>query len=157
MGLNILENPQTYGPKGFFLGVWIVTTVMGVGGIALAIASQATWWFWVVILLLGLRQLWVTRWVQVDREGIRTRNVFGRGRSLTWEGLTDVDERTFPIRKEKFFSIITLQGISDVRRGKEDKIKVDSDINGFDILRQIILTMAPATELVQLDPDITTS
>ena len=144
MALNILDSPQTYAPKGFFLGVWVVTTVMGLAGLALAIVSGAAWWFWTVILLLGLRQLWVTRWVQVDREGIRTRNVFGRGRSLTWEGLTDVDERTFPIRKEKFFSVITLRGTSDVRTGKDDTIKVDSDINGFDILRQIILTMAPA-------------
>lgn len=144
MALNVLDSPQTYSPKGFFLGVWVVTTVMGLGGLALAIASGATWWFWVIILLLGLRQLWVTRWVQVDREGIRTRNIFGRGRSLTWEGLTDVEERTFPIRKEKFFSVITLRGSSDIRTGKGDMIKVDSDVNGFDILRQIILTMAPA-------------
>lgn len=143
MALNILEHPQTYAPKGFFLVVWVITALMGLGGLVLALVSDAAWWFWALILLLGLRQLWVTRWVQVDREGIRTRNIFGRGRSLTWEGLTDVDEQTFPIRKEKFFSVITLRGISDVRAGKEDTIRVDSDITGFDVLRQIILSMAP--------------
>ena len=153
MALNILEHPQTYAPKGFFLVVWVITALMGLGGLVLALVSDAAWWFWALILLLGLRQLWVTRWVQVDREGIRTRNIFGRGRSLTWEGLTDVDEQTFPIRKEKFFSVITLRCIPDVRAGKEDTIRVDSDITGFDVLRQIILSMSPeARNVSTVDP-----
>lgn len=144
MSLDQLTEPRTYAPKGFFLGVWVVTTAIGIAGLLIALLAGASWWFWVVVLLIGLRQLWVTRWVQVDSEGIRTRNIFGRGRSLPWQGVTAVDEKTFPMRKEKFFSIISLEGTSDLRGGTKETIRVDSDINGFDTLRRIILEMAPA-------------
>ncbi len=139
MGLAILEEPRTFSPKGFFVAVWLLTAAVGAVGLIVAILSGAIYWFWIVVLLIGLRQLWVTRWVQVDTEGIRTRNVFGRGRSLPWEGVGDVDEQTFALRKEKFFGVLKLTGTSDVRRGMTETIQFDSDLQGYDLLKDIVL------------------
>ena len=137
MPLAAFEQPQTFGPKGIFLGVWIGSTVIGLAGLIIALLSDAPYWFWILTILIGLRQLWVTRWVQVDRQGVRTRNIFGRGRSLPWEGISDFEERTFPLRSEKFFSLIKLTGSSDLVP-RETTIEIDSDINGFDLLRGMI-------------------
>ncbi len=138
MSLAAFEEPQTFGPKGIFLGVWIGTLVLGVAGVVIALVSDAPLWFWILAIVIGVRQLWVTRWVQVDREGVRTRNIFGRGRSLPWEGISDLQEKTFPLRREKFFAIIKVIGTSDLRPG-ETTIEIDSDTDGYDLLRGMIV------------------
>lgn len=138
MPLAAFEEPQTFGPKGVFLGVWILTLVVGLSGLVIALVNGAPAWFWILAIVIGVRQLWVTRWVQVDRDGVRTRNIFGRGRSLPWEGVSDVQEKTFPLRKERFFALIKVIGTSDHRPG-ETTIEIDSDTNGYDLLRGMIV------------------
>ncbi|MGE3801370.1 MAG: hypothetical protein AB7H80_10145 [Candidatus Kapaibacterium sp.] len=138
MSLVILEEPQTFPPKMSFLVVWIITLGFGVFGMIVADAWSAAFWLWTVVALVSLRQVWVTRWVQVDNRGIRVRNIAQRGRELYWEDVSDVDEREIPVRKSKSFFVLKVQGETKYRPGKTTTITIDSDIVGFETLREIV-------------------
>ncbi|MCB0714030.1 MAG: hypothetical protein KDD67_17025 [Ignavibacteriae bacterium] len=138
MSLVILEEPRTFPPKMSFLVVWIITFVFGVFGMIVADAWSGAFWLWTVVALVSLRQVWVTRWVQVDSKGIRVRNIAQRGRELFWEDVSDIDEREIPVRKSKSFFVLKVQGETKYRPGKTTTITIDSDIVGFETLREIV-------------------
>lgn len=146
MALSVLEEPRTFAPKKFFLVIWLCTLVLAGLGMYVADWFSVPFWIWMIVAATCVRQIWVTRWVQVDTEGIRVRNILGRGRELLWDSITEVDDRVIPIRKENGFTVMKLSGEMQQRPGRVTTITVDSDIAGFDALRKIIMSAVPAAQ-----------
>ena len=132
------EEPRTFPPKMFYLVIWIVTFVMAVCGIFFAPKSSIMVWIWAGVALIALRQVWVTRWVQIDRGGIRVRNIAQRGRELQWEAVEEIQEKEVAVRTGKPFRLVKIVGEMSVRPGRRTTITIDSDTVGFDVLLALI-------------------
>lgn len=133
----------TFPPKKFYLVLWILTFVIGIFGAAVASKPSFIFLIWIGVVLVALRQIWVTRWVQTDAEGIRVRNIAQRGRELRWEHITDVEERDISVRNKKSFSMVKITGHMPSRPGRPTTIVVDSDTVNFEMLRNIIRVNRP--------------
>ncbi len=156
MSLGILEEPRTFPPKTFFLAVWFVTLGFGVFGMVVAETWSIPFLVWTAVTIVAFRQIWTTRWVQVDREGIRVRNLAQRGREMNWSDITDLNEREIPVRKGKFFVVMKLTGEMKHQPGRRTTIVVDSDTDGFEVLREVIRGMVGTeSEIVSRDTDLT--
>jgi len=138
MSLVALEESRTFPPKMYLLVVWIVTSLFALFGIIVSAAWSIAFWIWTAVLLVSLRQVWATHWIQVDQKGIRVRNLLFHRKEVEWEKITDVNEREIPVRKNKSFFVLKISGEMNVRSSKETTIMIDSDIAGFDILRELI-------------------
>ena len=132
------EESRIFPPRMFYLVVWILTLLLALFGSIVSPKPSTIFWVWAGIALIALRQVWVTRWVQVDEEGIRVRNIAQRGRELRWEAISDVQEREVPVRKDRPFRIAKLKGQMESRPGRETTIVIDSDTAGFDALIEIV-------------------
>lgn len=122
----------------FFLVIWTLTFALGVYGVIVSPKPSLIFWVWLAIALVASRQIWTMRWVQVDDEAIRVRNIAQRGRELRWEDITKIEEREIAVRKEKSFCIVKVTGEMAWRPGKPTTIVVDSDTVGFDVLLELI-------------------
>ncbi|MCE2502688.1 MAG: hypothetical protein J4G05_01320 [Chlorobi bacterium] len=138
MSLVALEESRTFPPKMYLLVVWIVTSLFALFGIIVSAAWSIAFWIWTAVLLVSLRQVWATHWIQVDQKGIRVRNLLFHRKEVEWDTITDVNEREIPVRKNKSFFVLKISGEMNVRSSKETTIMIDSDIAGFDILRELI-------------------
>lgn len=145
-GLDLLDEPRTFAPRGLFLFIWVGTAIVSLAGLVISAISGIVPWIWIVTLAVSLRQLWVTRHVQVDAEGIRTRNLFGRGRAIDWSEVDEVEDREVPLRSGRFFGILKIRGIAAAGPGRPTVIELDSDIRGFEVLRDIVREMSRKEE-----------
>lgn len=134
----MLDTPRIFPPKKFYLVVWLLTGVLAVFGVIMSPASSIIFWVWLAIAVISVRQVWTTRWVQIDREGIRVRNIVQVGREIRWDAVSKIEEREIPVRKERSFNLIKVTGEMTSRPGRLTTITVDSDTVGFDELTRIV-------------------
>ena len=137
-GLDVLDEPRTFAPKAIFPIVWGFTGLAAIGGSIISLANDVTPWIWGIALLVAFRQLWIARRVQVDADGIRTRNILGRGRAIRWPDIDEVEEREIPLRSGRFFGIIKIHGTAEFPPHGKTVIELDSDLRGFAVLREIV-------------------
>lgn len=134
------DQPRTFPPKMFFLVIWVLTLALALYGVVVSPKPSLIFWIWLAVTLVALRQIWTMRWVQVDAEAIRVRNIAQRGRELRWENVSKIEEQEIAVRKEKSFRIVKVTGEMASRPGRPTTIVVDSDTVGFDVLLEIIRT-----------------
>jgi hypothetical protein len=139
--LAMLAEPRTFPPKRFLLIVWIITLVVALYGIVATLGNGRVSIVWLAISIIGFWQLWTIRWVQVDNEGIRIRNIFQRGRELRWDQITRFHEEEVRLNKGAY----SLMRLSNEGAGapRPTRIDITSDQIGFDILRDIVREAAP--------------
>ena len=142
--LAILAEPRTFPPKRFLLIVWIITLVVALYGLVVTLGNGRVSIVWLAISVIGFWQLWTLRWVQVDSEGIRIRNIFQRGRALRWDQITRFHEEEVRLNKGAY----ALLRISNEGAGtpRPTRIDITSDQIGFDTLRDIVREAAPKME-----------
>ncbi len=152
--LAILDEARTFPPKRIWLVVWILTLLFALLAIVAAIQTGGhAWIFWGLVAVAALSQIWSTRWVQVDNESIRTRNIFQRGRQMRWDTITSVREEELPLRKKPYV-IIRISDAATPPARRATRMKITSDIEGFDLLRGLIRELAPVGRRVIGDDDI---
>jgi hypothetical protein len=141
--LSVLDEPRTFPPKMFYLIIWMVTLAFAVYGI-IATPYGGALAIWSTIGAIAIWQLWTLRWVQVDNEGIRIRNIARRGRELHWEQITVFREENITFNR-RVYSIIDLsnEGLEGVTR--PTRIRLTSDQTGFDTLQKIVHEAVPDT------------
>jgi len=140
--LAILEEPRTFPPKRFLLIVWIITIVVALYGIIATIGNGRISIIWLVISVVAFWQLWTIRWVQVDNEAIRIRNIFQRGRELRWDAITRFHEEEVHLNKGSY-SLLRLSNEGGADISRPTRIDITSDQIGFDMLRDIVREAAP--------------
>ena len=145
MSLVALEEAQTFPPKVYFLVVWVLTFLFALFGVVVSVAWSVAFWIWIVIMGVSFRQIWTTRWIRIDEEGIRSRNFALQGKELSWNAISDVDEREIPVRKDRAFYVLKISGTTEALSDKETTITIDSDTVGFDILRDVIQNVVGST------------
>jgi hypothetical protein len=141
--LSVLDEPRTFPPKMFYLIIWLVTLAFAVYGI-IATPYGGALAIWSTIGAIAIWQLWTLRWVQVDNEGIRMRNIAQRGRELHWDQITTFREENITFNR-RVYSIIDLsnEGYEGVTRPTH--IRLTSDQTGFETLKQIVHEAVPDT------------
>lgn len=144
--LAILEEPRTFPPKKFLLGLWGVTLLVALYGII--ITPMIGGWalgplsVWVVISGIAFWQIWSVRWVQVDNDGIRMRNLFRRGRELRWADVKEFHEEEVRLSKRPYI-IIHLSNRGGEGVVRITKIQLTNDQVEFEMLRQIVREAVP--------------
>jgi hypothetical protein len=139
--LAVLEEPRTFPPNRLLFVVWGVTLLISLFGLFAVSNTPRSFLFWIVIAAVAFWQVWVTRWVRVDQEGIKIRNIFQRGRQLRWEEITEFREEELPLQKRSYVTI----HLSNHGAGTPHatKINVTSDQVGFESLRTIVREAVP--------------
>ncbi|MEO5931671.1 MAG: PH domain-containing protein [Candidatus Kapaibacterium sp.] len=140
--LSILQTPLTFPPKRFLLIVWVATLVVSLYGFTVTLIGGEVVYVWMGIGIVAVWQLWTIRWVQVDNEGIRVKNVFQRGRELRWEEVTRVHEEEVRLNKGAY-AILRLANSGTTAGRRAVKIDITSDLKGFDALRDIVHQAVP--------------
>lgn len=140
--LAVLNEPRTFPPNRLLLVVWGVTLLMALFGLITVPLLEPALLFWVAIAVIAFWQVWTTRWVQMDEEGIRTRNIFQRGRQLRWEEITEFREEELPLQKRSY---TTIRISNRVPEGSAllTRISITSDQVGFETLRTIVREAIP--------------
>ncbi len=135
--LAILEETRTFPPKKFFLVVWIVVMAFAVAGLMVTPSSKLTIYIWLIIAAISFWQVWTIRWVQVDNELIRVRNIFQRGRQLRWAEVTRYHEEEVRLNKGSYV-LVLLSNEGSPEATRPTKINLTSDQVEFETLREII-------------------
>jgi hypothetical protein len=143
--LAILEEPRTFGPRKFLMVIWALTLAVALYGLVETIGSAPALYVWIVVFIVAFWQIWLVRWVQVDSEGIRYRNVFQRGRELRWEEITDYREEEVRLSKHPYIVL----HLSNASSGTPPtvRMKLTNDQIGFETLRTIVREAVPRGEL----------
>lgn len=140
--LVVLEEPRVFPPRKLLLGIWAVTLLLALYGIIVSAAIGAAMYVWLVIGGVSFWQLWILRWVHVDADGIRYRNLFQQGRALRWVDITAYREEEVRLSKHPYVVL----HISD-QKSDEDKsatrMKLTNDQVGFETLRTIVREAVP--------------
>lgn len=140
--LAVLQEPRIFPPKRFLLIVWIVTLLLAVYGLIATPGEEMVIYVWLIIAVIAFWQVWTLRWVEVDNEAIRVRNIFQRGRELRWEEVTRFHEEEVRLNKGSYvLLLLSNEGAKDQQR--PIKISLTSDQVGFETLREIIREVAP--------------
>ncbi len=140
--LSVLEEPRTFPPKKFLLIIWGTTLVISLAGIISSSGVEIVLYIWLVIAGVAFWQIWTLRWVQVDNEGIRMRNVFHRGRELQWEEVKEFHEEEVRLSGRSFY-VVHLSNKQSEADKRITKIQLTSDLIGFETLRTIIREAVP--------------
>lgn len=138
--LAILEEPRTFPPKKVLLFTWGTTLLIALFGIAATPRIGASLMVWSIVALIAFWQFWVLRWVQVDAEGIRMRNLFQRGRALRWDEITEFREEEVRLSKHPY---IVLHLSNEGGDGPTTRINLTNDQVGFETLRTIVREAVP--------------
>jgi Bacterial PH domain len=139
--LAILEQPIVFPPKRFLLIVWVLTLSFAIYGFIATPHTRGAIYVWIVIGGVAIWQLWTLRWVQVDRDGIRTRNIFQRGRGLRWEEVTRFHEEEVHLNKGTY-AVLFLSNEGSAG-GRRTKISLTNDQVDFNSLREIVRESVP--------------
>jgi hypothetical protein len=134
--LEVLQHARIFPPKPFLVAVWIGTLGIAIYGVIVTPAYNGPLLMWSVIAGVALWQLLALRWVQLDNEGIRMRNILQRGRELRWEEITEFREEEVRLSKHPYVVLHLsnmAEGTSPVTR-----MKLTSDQVEFETLRTII-------------------
>ncbi len=141
--LSVLDIPRIFPPKKLLVALWIGTCVIAVYGLIASGSLNGAVVIWAIIAGIAIWQLWTIRWVRVDSEGVRMRNLFQRVRSLRWEDITDFYEEEVRLSKHPYVVL----HLSNRRRGEGNqpvtKIDLTSDQVGFETLRAIVREAVP--------------
>ncbi len=134
--LDVLEQPRIFPPKRFLIVVWIATLGLAVYGLIVTPSYTGTLVMWMVIGGIALWQLLALRWVQIDNEGIRMRNILQRGRELRWEEITEFREEEVRLSRHPYVVL----HLSNREQGltRVTKMNLTSDQVEFETLRTII-------------------
>src|SRR5688500_2460365 len=100
--LAILTEPRMFGPRKFLMVIWGLTLVIAIYGLVETFGAGPALYVWSVVFVVAFWQVWLVRWVQVDADGIRYRNVFQRGRELLWDDITDYREEEVRLSKHPY-------------------------------------------------------
>ncbi len=143
--LAVLHEARIFPPRKFQFVVWAATLAVAVYGLAVTTSLGAwTTFAWVVIALIAIWQIWGIRWVQVDSEGVRARNIFHRGRELRWDQITMFREEEVKLSRKPYVILY----LSNRGAGERlTKMELTSDQVGFDILREIVRGAVPEEAL----------
>ena len=139
--LAILEEPRMFGPRKFLVVIWALTLAIALYGLVETVNTGPALYVWIVVFLVSLWQIWLVRWVQVDAEGIRYRNVFHRGRELRWDEITDYHEEEVRLSKHPYIVLHLSNASSGAVRPV--KMKLTNDQVGFETLRTIVREAVP--------------
>jgi hypothetical protein len=139
--LAILDQPRVFGPRKFLVVIWGLTLVVALYGLVETLNAGPALYVWIVVFVVSFWQIWLVRWVQVDADGIRYRNVFQRGRELRWEEITDYREEEVRLSKHPYIAI----HLSNASSGADTpvRMKLTNDQVGFETLRTIVREAVP--------------
>jgi len=140
--LEILEEPRTFPPKRFLLIIWMATFAIAIYGLIATPFSDVAIFVWLAIGAIAFWQIWTLRWVQVDNEGIRVRNIFQRGRKLQWREVSRFHEEEVRLNKG-VYTVLLLSNENSAGENRPTRIKLTDDQSDFQMLREIIREMAP--------------
>jgi hypothetical protein len=143
--LAVLDKPQTFPPKMFYPIVWMVTLALALYGLIFTPDPGPALFIWLAIGVVAVWQIWTIRWVQVDAEGIRIRNILQRGRELHWKEITTFHEEDVALNK-RVYSIIDISNALPPDARRAIRIRITSDQVGFDALREIIREAVPKAQ-----------
>lgn len=143
--LAVLSEPRTFPPKKFLLVVWLATLAVAFYGLFVTAMLRAwTIVAWSAITFVSFWQLWGIRWIQVDSEGIRMRNMFRRGRELRWDEVTEYREEEVRLSGKPYVIVhLSNRGTEGIVRVV--RIQITNDQVGFDLLREIVRNAVPET------------
>ncbi len=137
-GLATLDTPRVFPPKMFYLVVWLATLALSAYGLLVTPSENLAIYVWLIICGVASWQVWTTRWVQVDEEGIRVRNILHRGRELQWEMITRCHEEEVRLNKGTYVLIRLSNEVPGEPLPRPTKITITSDQIGFETLRELI-------------------
>jgi len=141
--LAVLDEPRIFPPKKFLLFVWLATLAVAFYGLFVTAMLRAwTIVAWSVIVFVAFWQVWGIRWVQVDDEGIRMRNMFRRGRELRWRDVTEYREEEVKLSGRSYV-IVHLSNRGTEGLVRVTRIQLTNDQVGFDMLREIVRNAVP--------------
>jgi hypothetical protein len=139
--LAILDEPRVFGPRRFLVTIWTVTLFIALYGLVASFNVGPAQYVWTGVFIVSLWQIWLVRWVQVDSDGIRYRNVFQRGRALRWEEITDYREEEVRLSKHPYIVLHLSNASSGAPR--PTRMKLTNDQIGFETLRTIVREAVP--------------
>jgi hypothetical protein len=137
MKLAILDVPHTFPPRTFLLTVWIATFLCAVFGIVATPGYTLAIYAWLVISLVSLWQLWTLWWVQLNRDGIRVRNIFGIARTLRWDEITNFKEEEVRLNKG-VYRVIRISNLGGGEQTRITKITLTNDQRDFTTMCEIV-------------------
>lgn len=137
-GLAILDTPRVFPPKMFYLVVWLATLALSMYGMLVTPSENLAIYVWLIISAVAAWQVWTTRWVQIDSEGIRVRNILHRGRELQWGEIRRFHEEEVRLNKGAYVLIRLSNENAGEPALRPTKITITSDQIGFDSLRELI-------------------
>lgn len=137
-GPATLDTPRVFPPKMFYLIVWLATLALSMYGMLATPEENIAGYIWLIISAVAAWQVWTTRWVQIDSEGIRVRNILHRGRALQWSQVSRFHEEEVRLNKGTYVLIRLSNEGSGEPPLRPTKITITSDQIGFDTLRELI-------------------
>jgi hypothetical protein len=141
-GLAILDQARIFPPKRFLLIVWSVTLLIALYGFIATPSSQGATYVWLTIGAVAFWQLWTLRWVEVDQDGIRVRNIFKQQRGLRWEEITRFHEEEVRLNKGTYAALLlSNEGAPD--QSRLVRISLTNDQQDFPTLREIVREAVP--------------
>jgi hypothetical protein len=140
--LAVLSEPRTFPPRKFLIFVWGVTLALALYGLIVSVGHGGVIAVWLTIGAIAVWQIWVLRWVQVDVDGIRHRNVFGRGRELKWDEIREYREEEVRLSKHPYVVLHLSNRSAPDERGAT-RMKLTNDQVGFETLRTIVREAVP--------------
>lgn len=140
--LAILEEPRTFPPRKFLLIIWLTTLAIAIYGLIATPGTKGAMYVWLAIGAIAFWQIWTLRWVQVDNDGIRVRNIFQRGRELLWSDVRRFHEEEVRLNKG-IYTVILISNEPPPESQRLIRIKLTDDQVNFQMLRDIVREMAP--------------
>lgn len=137
-GLATLDTPRVFPPKMFYLIVWLATLGLSMYGMVATPGDNIAVYIWLIIAAVAAWQVWTTRWVQIDSDGVRVRNILHRGRQLDWRQISRFHEEEVRLNKGTYVLIrLSNEGANETPL-RPTRITITSDQIGFDTLRELI-------------------
>lgn len=140
--LALLEEARTFPPKRFLLIIWMATLAIAIYGLIATPREEGALYVWLGIGAVAFWQVWTLRWVQVDNQAIRVRNVFQRGRELRWDQVRRFHEEEVRLNKG-IYTVLMLSDENAEGGRRPTRIKLTDDQVNFEMLRDIVRQMAP--------------
>ena len=120
----------------------MTTLAIALYGLIATPGTKGAMYVWLVIGAVAFWQIWTLRWVQVDNEAIRVRNIFRRGRELRWSEVRRFHEEEVRLNKG-IYTVILLSNEPSSGSKRPVRIKLTDDQIDFQTLRDIVREMAP--------------
>lgn len=140
--LATLDEPQIYPPRRFLMIVWIITFLVAIYGIIATPGFTVAIYAWSVISVVAVWQLWTLRWVELNNDSIRTRNIFRHACSLRWDEVTEFKEEEVRLNKGTY-TVLRLSNEGTAGVTKPTKIALTNDQQNFTQLRDIVRNAVP--------------